>query len=218
MEQADINRFIEYELRARWPRWKPSAIELGDWTHFLEPATYDEARKAVMNARAHSNTITFPVLAEFCRALERTTPKYSSKQPVQGVNCCMICTESDNLDVIKPGTRRGLYVYAPGHVRDPEAYAINKCKNDIDKYNKDRQMQAKFEIHIIDEKENSYLKCLRRSTEIRTGKPYVPPKDVEEARQRYLQMRENLFRLPSDVGEIVKEDLIDEDFDDELPF
>lgn len=206
------------EIRQRWPRWNPTTVELSDWTYFLQGIELPEAREAIRKTKMTSSIMTVPVLAEFCKALKSNASKYSSKQPVQGVNCCMICTESDNLDVIKPGIRRDLYVYAPGHVQDPETYAVNKCKNDIDRYNKDRQMQARFEIHIIDEKENSYLECLRRSTEIRTGKPYVPPKDIEEARQRYLQMRANLFRLPSDVSEIVKEDLVDEDFDDELPF
>jgi hypothetical protein len=216
MEQNEINNFIECELRRRWPMWKPTAVDLGDWAHFLGPVDYKTAQKAILGARARSSTVTFPVLANFCKALQAARPSRSAKRYITGVDCCMICTQSDKLECIKPGTRRDLYVYVPDHVQDPVQYAVNVCKNDIDKYNENRQMNARFEIHIVDD---DYIKCLRRSTEIRTGEKFTPPKNYEEAKRRYSDMIRKAFEVPEDIAEIKGEDLIEvSEADDDLPF
>lgn len=69
MDNISANSFFEQHVKARWPDWQPSGVEISDWLFWIGRVDENTALQSIREHRGQSNWKR-PVLAKF-RALVR---------------------------------------------------------------------------------------------------------------------------------------------------
>jgi hypothetical protein len=100
MNNVQAAEFIYSQIQPRWPKWRPTEIEIRDWMGWLERYDYDVAGRAAIEHARTSRFFSRPVTGEFfaiCDALHRQRRQDRQDRPKRDAEprqkAYLVCTE-----------------------------------------------------------------------------------------------------------------------------
>jgi hypothetical protein len=108
MNYKNATDFLNNEIQPRWPKWRPTEIEIRDWMSWLERYDYDVAGRAAIEHARTSRFFSRPVTGEFfalCDTLHRQHRQDRPKRDAEPrQKAYLVCTEQSPKN---PWVRKG---------------------------------------------------------------------------------------------------------------
>ncbi len=83
MLRLEAMNFIDDQMQARWPDWKPTAEQIADWAVWLGPYTFETARNAVREHIGSSRFNKRPNAAALRSLLAKFQPRKEQEKTEQ---------------------------------------------------------------------------------------------------------------------------------------
>jgi hypothetical protein len=129
MTAMQADDFVRTKMRPRWPNWKPTPDEVGDWCGWVGDCDADMALAAVREMLATSSTIVRPVPAEFRRAVAKLRPAAAGRPVSAGSSTRWVSVALVWPGDVKPAMCKTIQVQlSAGCPADDAAVAAAACR------------------------------------------------------------------------------------------